>query len=147
MSPSVYPTNIQNPKLIITMLVDVAACNSALAISWYNDDCEIMRYTVQCCYNLINFHQNSWNRYPIAHPWGQGMGCILWVQNLIHLLHQLLQCCMQNDVLFHHIITDCISFTVSSTVINSDNILLTRGPFYWHGLTLSTAWLSNYIHY
>ena len=22
-----------------------------------------------------------------------------------------------------------------------------RGPFYWHGLTLIPAWVSNYIHY
>ena len=54
-SPSVYPINIQNPNLIITMPVDVTACNSVLAISWHNDDCEVMRYTVQCCYNLLIF--------------------------------------------------------------------------------------------
>ena len=22
-----------------------------------------------------------------------------------------------------------------------------EGPFYWHGLTLIPAWISNYIHY
>ena len=29
----------------------------------------------------------------------------------------------------------------------SDNVLCIRGPFYWHGLTLIPAWVSNYIHY
>ena len=25
--------------------------------------------------------------------------------------------------------------------------MITRGPFYYHGLTLIPAWISNYIHY
>ena len=39
--------------------------------------------------------QNIHNRHPIAHLWGWGMGCLLWVQTLIDILLQSLQCCMQ----------------------------------------------------
>ena len=29
----------------------------------------------------------------------------------------------------------------------TDTLSTHRGPFYWHGLTLIPAWISNYIHY
>ena len=29
------------------------------------------------------FSPESWQRHPIARPWGRGMGCVLWVQLLI----------------------------------------------------------------
>ena len=32
-----------------------------------------------CHFNMVNFLQNPHNRHPIAHPWGQDMGCLLWV--------------------------------------------------------------------
>ena len=35
--------------------------------------------TVRCCYNVVNFLQYPYNWHPIAHPWGWGMGCLLWV--------------------------------------------------------------------
>ena len=46
-----------------------------------NNDNHIMcagHDTVQCSYNAVNFPPNPHNRHPIAHPWGQGMGCLLW---------------------------------------------------------------------
>ena len=47
--------------------------------------------TVQCRYSAANFLQIPYNRHPIAHPWGRGMGCVMWVQNLIKLLLLLSQ--------------------------------------------------------
>ena len=40
--------------------------------------------TVLCRYNAVNFHHSFHNRHPIAFPWGRGMGCLLWVWNLIY---------------------------------------------------------------
>ena len=34
--------------------------------------------TARCHYNAVNFLQNPHNRHPITHPWGLGMGCLLW---------------------------------------------------------------------
>ena len=42
--------------------------------------------TVWCRYNAVNFLQNHHNRHPIAGPWGRGMGCLLWLWNLICVL-------------------------------------------------------------
>ena len=49
-----------------------------------------------------------------------------------------------------------MSFTYGIVLMRSDYIFTfyiipphwgsTNGPFYWHGLTLITAWISNYIH-
>ena len=39
--------------------------------------------TVWGRYIVINFLQNTHNSHPIAHPWGQVMGCPLWVQRAI----------------------------------------------------------------
>ena len=39
-----------------------------------------------------------------------------------------------------------ISFWIQC--VNADELLHKAwGPFYWHGLTLIPAWISNYIHY
>ena len=46
--------------------------------------------TVRCRYNAVNFLQNTHNRHPIARPWGRDMGCLLWIQTLITVLHQSL---------------------------------------------------------
>ena len=35
--------------------------------------------TVQCSYNMVGFLQYPYNRHPIAHLQGLGMGCLLWV--------------------------------------------------------------------
>ena len=40
-----------------------------------------------------------------------------------------------------HVWLHKINRSVSSMVTNS------RGSLYWHGLTLTSAWISNYIHY
>ena len=47
---------------------------------------------VQCRYNAVNFLTDTGihNRHPIAHLWGQGMGCLL-VQALINVLLWSLQ--------------------------------------------------------
>ena len=34
--------------------------------------------TVLCHYNVVNFHTNIHKRHPIAHPLGQGMGCLFY---------------------------------------------------------------------
>ena len=40
------------------------------------------------CYSPIitwsSFMENTYNRHPIACPWGQAMGCLLWVQTPIN---------------------------------------------------------------
>ena len=58
---------------------------------WYFHTSEFNRgtlTTVQCCYNKVNCLPNSHNRHPIACPWGQDMGCLMWSQNLTHVLPQ-----------------------------------------------------------
>ena len=30
-----------------------------------------------------NLNNKKHNTYPITHQWSQGMGCLLWVQNLL----------------------------------------------------------------
>ena len=46
---------------------------------------------MQCCYNAVIFHKNIHKRSPIARPWGQGMGCLLWIQHLIGILREFLE--------------------------------------------------------
>ena len=41
-------------------------------------------YTVRCLYNVVNFFINIHKRHPIARLLGRGMGCLLWIQCLIH---------------------------------------------------------------
>ena len=67
-------------------------------------------YTVWCPYNPVNFLQNQHKIHPIAHPLGWGMGCILWIPTLIHILSQSLQRWTQYCVILDRVITalDCI---------------------------------------
>ena len=61
-------------------------------IDWLLDD----RYIVWCHLDTVNSLQNPHKRYPIAHPWwGRDMGCLLWAQDLFHILPQLLQLWIQ----------------------------------------------------
>ena len=55
--------------------------------------------------NAANFLQNPHRRHPIARPLGRGMGCLLCVQTLICILPQSLQWCIQNCVIFDHVMT------------------------------------------
>ena len=58
------------------------------------------RYNITCCiFNqkydihmsyIWNFLTNTHKRHPIAHPLWRGIGCLLWIQNLIHILPQFL---------------------------------------------------------
>ena len=66
--------------------------------------------TVQRRYNTVNFLRNHHTRTPIPRPWGQRMGCLLWLLTLIYVLLQSLLCRVQNHTLLDHVITatDCI---------------------------------------
>ena len=50
--------------------------------------------TVRRRYNAVNFPQTPDNWHPIARPWGRGMGCVLWVWNLIYVMLLASQCRM-----------------------------------------------------
>ena len=65
--------------------------------------------TVWWHYNMVNFRQNRLKRLPIAHLWGWGMGCLLCVSSLIHILMMSLQCPVYYHDKWNHIITalDC----------------------------------------
>ena len=56
----------------------------------------LSKFEVQCTfdYNMANFFPNTQNRCPIACRLGWDVGCLLWVQSLIYVLPQILQCCM-----------------------------------------------------
>ena len=62
-------------------------------------------YSVRCHYNAVNFHPNPHKRHPIAHPWGRGMGYLLWKLLLMHILPQSLLHHMQNHVMLDRAIT------------------------------------------
>ena len=42
-------------------------------------------------YNAVTSYPHPQNRHPRVHPWGKGMRCLLWVQNLIFVQPLLLQ--------------------------------------------------------
>ena len=92
--------------------------HSVCILLWIKSDEKMLVYTlddtqtntVRCHYNTVNFLQNAHKGHPVAHPLGWDMGCHLWIQTLIKVLHQLLQCCMQYRVTLDLVITalDCI---------------------------------------
>ena len=45
--------------------------------------------------SAVNFPQSHHKRHPIARPLGWGMQCLLWIQILIYVLLQSMQCCKQ----------------------------------------------------
>ena len=69
----------------------------------------VLRNTVRCRYNAVNLFTNIHQRHPIAHPLGRGMGCLLWVHQLIDILPQFLQLFMQYLTIWDRVITalDC----------------------------------------
>ena len=66
--------------------------------------------TVLCRYNAVNFLQNLHQRHPIA------LGCLLWIQFLVYVLPQLLECCI---AVLDCVITalDCITYLLSAISI------------------------------
>ena len=44
----------------------------------------VVRYTVRCLYNVVNFLTNIYKGHPTARPFGWGVGWILWIQHLIY---------------------------------------------------------------
>ena len=86
--------------------------HSALCCCDYQSSvCILMGHIMQCRYNSVNFLPNPYKIHPVAHPVGQDMGCILWVQTQICALPQSLQWCIPYHAIFNHVITahDCIS--------------------------------------
>ena len=59
--------------------------------------------TRRCRYNGVNFLENFHKRHSIARPLGRLMGCLLWVQTLIHILS--LSWCMQYHNTLYRVIT------------------------------------------
>ena len=60
--------------------------------------------TVWCCYNVANFLKKKINeRHPIAHPFWQGMGYLLWIQHLTDILPQFLQLSMKFLTMLDHV--------------------------------------------
>ena len=51
--------------------------------------------TVWCYSSMAIFVQNMCNRHIMAHLWGWGMGCLLWIQSLISVQHQSMHCFIQ----------------------------------------------------
>ena len=72
-------------------------------------------YTVRCRYNAVIFLKNINKRHPIARPLGRGMGCLLWIQDLIDILPQFLQLLIQYLTTLHRVITALYCIVVRST--------------------------------
>ena len=94
--------------------ISINPCSSTLCIVWSALICRWCSYrfnstkptsilkilpefrveTMLFRHNAVNFLPNPHKRFPIAHPWGRGVGCLLWVQILMYALSPLLQCCV-----------------------------------------------------
>ena len=57
--------------------------------------------TVRCRYNAVNFLSNPYNRHPIAHPWGRGIGCLLWVQIFFYIYSSAAVLLMWHAISWH----------------------------------------------
>ena len=92
---------------------------------------------MQCHYNMVNFLKNINERQPIAHPLRRGMGCLLWIQHLIHILPEFLQSFMQYLVTFDCIITalNCTTFLLQGNVVEMSSA---NSPPFSSGLNIST---------
>ena len=73
----------------------------------------ILINTLQCHYNVGNFHQNNHNKYPVARPSRWSMGCLFWVQALIFVLPLSSKFCMNYCVILDCVIMalHCIKYT------------------------------------
>ena len=101
---------------------------------------------MQCHYNAVDFLQNLHNKHSIAHHWGWGMGCLLWVQTLIYVTSESLQYCMQYD----YVILDRIIRTADG--INSvffpsslmDEFDIIHSSVLWHNTKLCLLFWHNH---
>ena len=59
------------------------------------------RNKVWCCYKSDDFLKNTHNRHPTAHPWGWGVGCLLWVRSLILLYYSTLTIVLRYSISSH----------------------------------------------
>ena len=87
--------------------------------------------TVRCRYNVDNILKNIHERHPIVRPLGRGMGCLLWIQHLVHI------------TILNRVITalDCISHW--SQEINFYLSILAVSMRYLLGsLLMSHGWLT-----
>ena len=71
-------------------------------------------HEVQCRYNAVNFLPNPHKIQPISRPSGRDMGCNLWFDTLIYILHQSTQCCIKYRVILNRVIMwlDCKSHSI-----------------------------------
>ena len=100
-----YITNI----LSYSKPQDYAIVCVLLCLLWFIID-KFTHITARCRYNTVIFFQYPHNRHPIARPSGRGMGCLLWVSSLIHVLLMSLKFCVCYCDKLDRVITalDCI---------------------------------------
>ena len=101
--------------------------------------------TVQCCYNAVNFLQNTHNRRPIAHPRGWGMGCFLWVQSEIYVL--LLSSQTICDTMIYWTVIkapNCVTFSQKLVIFWWHCLLIFTGSFPWWNGSMLDCWLPGH---
>ena len=72
------------------------------------------QYTGRCNYNAVNYLQNPHNGQPIASPWVPGLGCLLYVEGLIHVLLLSLNCRKWHKDGFEHDITTLVFMIITA---------------------------------
>ena len=93
-----------------------------IGVKWFSYIWPFHAYlnTVGSRKNAVNILTNPHNIHPIARPLGRGMGCILWIQTVIHTLPQSLQWVVKYNRILDRVITtlDCISIIKNMLKIN-----------------------------
>ena len=83
--------------------------------------------------NVVSFLQNTHNRHPIARPWGQDMGCLLWELWLIFCLSYCIDVCIMVFYCMCHIyILQCIITVLQciyALLIRDELIFFVRNQF------------------
>ena len=90
------------PKASEETLKCMGQINRCLTTAKYNTVrtmCIFLGCTVRCRYNAVNFHPNVHKRHLIVRPKARDMGCLLWIEHLIHVLPLSLSYHMQNHVM------------------------------------------------
>ena len=75
--------------------------------------------TARWRYNVVNFLKNPYKKHLIAHPFGRGMGCLLWVHTVIYILPREVQWCMQ-----YNFISDCVTTAPNCTLWHQSNSVM-----------------------